>query len=380
MDNTADPQWQLIEVGGNAIEVRTSRRPPQGGRRLWPSVGEYPVYDEFFYGVMLQDEERNKLFREAITLQAEGRVVLELGVGPDLLWTSLAAESGAAKVFAVEVLEESARVARERARRIGPHVTVLYGDATQVVLPQDAELCIAELVGAIGGAEGIAAAVDDARRRHLRPGAPVVPHRVRTPIAALGARALLGDAPALHPEAASYTAQVFDSVESIFDVRMCLSGVSYADLLTDTAMLEDLNLTSGAYDNPREIHLKVTRPGEIDSFVLWLQLQCAASQPYLDSMDTDTNWTPVLVPFDTDRAVRVEVGDTLAVTATRRLYDEVHPEWSFAATVRHRDGTVTPVRAECPYANGPVRASWLHRALFRDPVPTGATSESSGTR
>lgn len=369
MDNADNSQWHPVEVGDTTVEVRISREAPYRGRRLWPSVGEYPVYDEFFYHVMLQDEERNKLFREAIVRHAEGRVVLELGVGPDLLWTSLAAESGAARVHAVEVQEASAQTAQERAREIGPHVSVVHGDATQVVLPEKADMCIAELVGAIGGAEGIAAAIEDARQRHLRPGALVVPNRVKTPIAALGAGELLGGAPALHPEAASYAAQVFRSVESIFDLRMCIGGLTDSDLLTTTGMLEDLNLTTGLHQNPQEIRLEVTRPGEIDSCVLWLQLQCAPNQPYLDSMGTETNWTPVLVPFDTDQPIPVNVGDTLVLGVTRRLYDGVHPEWSFAGSVRRRDGSATPVRAECPYANSPFRASWLHRSLFREPAP-----------
>lgn len=230
-------------------------------------------------------------------------------------------------------------------------------------------MCIAELVGAIGGAEGIAAAIEDARRRHLQPGALVIPHRVRTPIAALGARELLGGKPFLHPEAVACAEQVLQSAASIFDLRICISGLREDDLLTTSALLEDLDLATGGHEDPEELSLVVTRDGEVDSCVLWLQMQCAPGQPYLDSMATSTNWTPVLVPFAVDRPIRVRANEVLTLRVTKRLYDNVHPEWSFSGSVLHSDGSETPVRAECPYARGPFRASWLHRSLFKERAP-----------
>ena len=365
MDGSDEPRWEPVEVGGATVEVRVGAKKSAAGCRLWPSVGEYPVYDDFLYYVMLQDEPRNALFTDAITRQAPGRVVLELGTGPDLLWSTLAARSGASRVMAVEVIAASAREARERARRIGPHVSVVEGDATRVELPERADMCIAELVGAIGGAEGIAEALDDARRRHLRPDAVVVPHRVRTPIAAVGASALLDGEPALHPDAAPYVGQVLGSVGAVFDLRMCLNGLTEADLATTTDVLEDLDLGANTRHHARGTRLHVTRPGTIDSCVLWLQLQCAPDQTFLDSLVTATNWMPVLVPFDIDRPLPVGPGDVLDLDITRRLHDGVHPRWSFTGALRRADGSLTPVRADSPYADGPFRASWLHRALFR---------------
>lgn len=366
MGDSDDSRWQPVEVGGATVEVRVSAKRPAGGCRLWPSVGEYPVYDDFLYYVMLQDEPRNDLFTDAITRQAPGRVVLELGAGPDLLWTTLAVKSGASRVLAVEVIPASARAARERAGALGPHVSVFEGDATQVELPERADMCIAELVGAIGGAEGIADALADARRRHLTPDAVVVPHRVRTPIAAVGAHELLGGDPALHPDAAPYVGQVLGSVGAVFDLRMCLNGLTGADLVTTTDVLEDLDLGANTQDHARQTRLHVTRPGTIDSCVLWLQLQCAPDQEFLDSLVTVTNWMPVLVPFDLDRPLPVGPGDVLDLGITRSLHDGVHPRWSFTGALRRADGSVVPVRADSPYADGPFRASWLHRALFRD--------------
>ena len=355
------PSWQPVD--GTDVEVRIDTAPAEGHCRLWPSVGEYPVYDEFLYYVMLQDQARNTLFEQAIVAQAPGRTVVELGTGPDLLWSTLAAKNGARRVLAVESLEHSAREAARRAEALGPHVTVFHGNATETGLPEKGDMCIVELVGAIGGAEGIGDVVADAWQRHLVPDAVVVPHRVRTRIAALGAADLLGGPPTLHPDIAPYAGEVLRSVGSAFDLRMCLTGLSHADLMTTTDLLEDLDLGANAQTHSGQLRLEVTTAGAIDSGVLWLELQCAPGQEFVDSLATVTNWMPVLLPFE--RAVPVEPLDVLALDITRRLYDAVHPEWSFTGAVCHRDGRVTQVRAESAYAGGPFRRSWLHRALLR---------------
>ncbi|MFD7921584.1 methyltransferase domain-containing protein [Streptomyces sp. NPDC059740] len=369
MNDPTGPGWHAVEVASTRLEVRVDAAPPHGGRRLWPSVGEYPVYDEFLYYVMLQDEPRNTLFEQAITAHAQGRTVVELGTGPDLLWSTLAAKHGARRVLAVEALEHSAREAARRAAALGPHVSVVHGDATEVELPERGDMCVVELVGAIGGAEGIADAVADAWKRHLRPGAVVVPNRVRTRVAALGARRLLGGEPALHPDVVPYLGEVLRSVGSVFDLRMCLTGLTAADLMTTSDLLEDLDLAADRQHHARRLRLEVTRPGAIDSGVLWLELQCAADQEVLDSLETVTNWMPVLLPFHLSEPVPVTPGDVLHLDVTRRLFDGVHPEWSFTGSIEHADGSVTPVTAESPYADGPFRGSWLHRELLREAAP-----------
>lgn len=366
MKDPAGASWELVEVGDARIQVKVDAAPARPDRRLWPSLGEYPVYDDFLYFVMLQDEVRNDLFEEAIAAQARGRVVVELGTGPDLLWASLAARSGASWVLAVEALEPSAREAKQRAASLGSHVEVFHGDATEVSLPVQSDMCIVELVGAIGGAEGIAAIVGDAWRRHLKPGAVVVPHRVRTRIAALGASELLDGSPALHPNVAPYVGKVLRSVGSVFDLRMCLTGLTAADLLTTTGLLEDLDLSANVQKHAHQVHLEVTRPGAVDSGLLWLELQCAPGQEVLDSLATVTNWVPVLLPFDLERPVAVEPGDVLVLDVTRQLYDAVHPGWTFSGVVRRQDGPSTAVRGTSAYAGGPFRQSWLHRALLRE--------------
>src|ERR1700761_1841309 len=99
------------------FQVRArSGAPAPGTVYLCPSVGEYPIYDEAIYQVLREDERRNGLFRRAIGAVAPGATVLEIGSGPDLLWTLAAIGAGATRVYAIEVITDSARRARQTAR------------------------------------------------------------------------------------------------------------------------------------------------------------------------------------------------------------------------------------------------------------------------
>jgi hypothetical protein len=48
---------------------------------LWPSIGDYFVYDELIYQALTGDEARNELYRRALRGLVEDRVVVDLGTG-----------------------------------------------------------------------------------------------------------------------------------------------------------------------------------------------------------------------------------------------------------------------------------------------------------
>ncbi len=158
--------WRTLRAGDWSVQLRVrGTEPDPGAVYLCPSVGEYPVYDELIYQVIRADQQRNRLFRRAIEAVAPGAAVLEIGPGPDLLWTLVAATAGARRVYAIEVLPDSAREARRTAaRHPAAPVEVMTGDATQVTLPERAQAGIAEIVGCLGGAEGLAAVLADAQQ------------------------------------------------------------------------------------------------------------------------------------------------------------------------------------------------------------------------
>ncbi|GAA3427120.1 methyltransferase domain-containing protein [Streptosporangium sandarakinum] len=369
-------RWKVIRVGSERTRIRVSgASASDSAPYLWPSVGEYPVYDDYLYYAMLEDRPRNRLFREAIVQEAGRATVVELGCGPDLLWSLFAAESGATRVYAVESDRQSAELAAEVARGRPYDIRVLAGEATAVSLPERADLCIAELVGNIGGAEGMAAVVADVRFRHLKPGGRVIPSFVSTRAAAICLTDLLGGRFSVRPEYVDYVESVMRAAGGLFDLRFCVAGLDRSALRTTDAPVEELRFTEGASTFPRA-RLEVITAGRIDGLLLWLNLQCAPGQPLLDSLDTVTNWLPVYVPFAAEDLIEVDVGDVIDLECvTTPAKDGVHPEYRFTGELLRTDGARQPLSAESRYAGGPFRAAFLHRALFEAPPSIESTEE-----
>jgi type I protein arginine methyltransferase len=350
------------------LRVRThGSEPAPRTAYLCPSVGEYPIYDESIYQVLRQDERRNGLFRRAIGTVAPGATVLEIGCGPDLLWTLAAIDAGASRVYAIEVIEESARRAEQTARaHPADNIDVIAGDSTQVALPERADVCIAEIVGCIGGSEGIAAVLADARRRHLAPSASVIPGAVRTLAGAVGLLDLMGGDVAMPMAFAPYVEAVFRQAGGPFDLRLYVGGMGPAALLSTTGAFEDLRFTEQSYVQGGELQLQITRSGRIDGLLAWIELAVAPDDAVLDSLAEDTNWLPVYIPFTLQDPLAVSAGDVLSMHVTvHAAADGIHPEYFFRGHLtRAGSGTAIEVSAESRYSGGPFRSTVVHRRLF----------------
>jgi protein arginine N-methyltransferase 1 len=365
--------WRTLRAGDRSVQLRTrGTEPDPGSVHLCPSVGEYPVYDEAIYQVISADEQRNRLFRRAIGAVAAGAAVVEIGPGPDLLWTLVAAAAGARRVYAIEVLPDSAEQARRTAaRHPAAPVEVVTGDATRVGLPERAQVGIAEIVGCLGGAEGLAAVLADAQRRHLTADAHVIPAAVRTRVAAVSVAGLLDGEPALAGMFAPYLEGIFRAAGGPFDVRMCLAGAGPAALRSTTGLLEDLRFGRARTAEPSRrggpLRLEITRAGPVDGLLAWIELTVAPGYPVLDSLADQTNWLPVYIPFAGDAGMAAGPGDILALqAAVTEAGDGIHPEYFFEGNLTPAGGgTPTPLHAESRFSGGPFRATALHRALLR---------------
>ncbi|MGH3278807.1 MAG: hypothetical protein ACRDNW_06680 [Trebonia sp.] len=348
--------------------VRTRAGAPAPGTvYLCPSVGEYPVYDEAIYRVLRDDERRNSLFRRAIAAVAPGATALEIGCGPDLLWTLAAVDAGASLVYAIEVIPESARHAEQAARACpAGRVHVIAGESTKVTLPERADVCIAEIVGCIGGSEGIAAVLADARQRHLAPSASIIPAAVRTLAGAVSLLDLTDGDVAMPAAFARYVEAVFLQAGGPFDLRLYVGGAGQAALASTTGCFEDLRFTERSCSQGGELRLQITRSGRIDGLLAWIELAVSPDDAVLDSLAEDTNWLPVYIPFALAEPFDVSVGDILSLDVTvRGAADGIHPEYFFRGHLtRTGSGAAVAVSAQSRYAGGPFRATAVHRRLF----------------
>ncbi|MBN8954981.1 MAG: AMP-binding protein, partial [Rhizobium tropici] len=148
--------------------------------QVWPSISEYLGYNEIAYFAMHQDRQRAESYKAAIGRLVKGGVVVDVGTGPEAILAQHCVASGARKVYAIEVLPEVARQARERISRLGlsDRIEVICGDVREVELPEAADYCVCALVGNMGSSDGCIPIMNHARRL-LKDSRCMIPHRSR---------------------------------------------------------------------------------------------------------------------------------------------------------------------------------------------------------
>jgi amino acid adenylation domain-containing protein len=291
--------------------------PNRGPAELWPSVGEYFVYDELLYQLMTRDGVRMRAYRAAIGRAVRGRVVADLGTGADLALARLCLEAGAHRVHAIEMLDSAYARAVRRARELdaGDRLVLHHGDARTVALPEPVDVCVSELIGTIGSSEGVIPILNDARRL-LRPGGEMIPVRCVTRIAAVTLPTALAAAPMMGEAARHYTERVFESLGRRFDLRVCVKNLSASALASDTAVFEDLEFHAPVEpEASTRFRLTLARDGRVDGFLLWVQLHVGPGE-IIDVLGSECSWLPVFLPA-LPPATELRAGDVIEAVASR---------------------------------------------------------------
>jgi amino acid adenylation domain-containing protein len=333
----------------------------------WPSIAEFFVYDELAYYAMASDERRNRSYRAAIDAQVPGRVVLEVGTGPEALLSRFCAEAGARKIYAIEKLEDSFRKARARVRELEleDRITVLHGDAAEITLPEPAEVCVSEIVGSIGGSEG-AAVITNNVRRLLVPGARMIPERSVTLYAPVQLPDALLDRPGFGPLAARYADKIFAEVGRPFDLRLCVRGLDRSSLLGAARPFEDFDYRGPVEPEYRfETQFELERSGRFDGFLVWLTLDTGAGKK-IDILNHEHCWLPVFFPAS-HPGQPVAAGDRIEAACGAVLCEDgLHSDYFIEGRL-HRGGS-EPVffRHDAPRHARVFRDSPFHHAFFKD--------------
>jgi protein arginine N-methyltransferase 1 len=329
---------------------------------LWPSLGEYPVYDAFVYHLMSHDEGRNTPYRQALCSVAAGKVVVDVGTGSDLLWARAALDAGARRVFAIESLPDAAARAADLARSLGldSAITVLEGYAEDVTLPEPADICVVEMVGSIGSAEGVDRVAFDAYQRLVRPGGLVLPGSIVTHACGVTLPDEIAGQPGFTVVAADYIEQVWDAAGAPFDIRLAVRGIEPSHALTASVAIESLELGAPATDvASAEVRLTAERAGRLDGLLAWTKVQPVPGGPTIETFPTTGSGLPVFVPLF-HPGVEVAAGTAIGVVFDRRPgADDFHPDYRFTAAV---DGSSSAV--VLPWAGGVLAQSPFYKALW----------------
>jgi protein arginine N-methyltransferase 1 len=130
---------------------------------------------------MIWDELRCHSYAAAISRAVRpGDVVIDFGSGLGI-WSMIAARAGAARVYAIEAIDDVAQMAQALIAENGlsGKITVINADAGAVDLPEQADCLICELMNCAGFNEYDGEPLMKVRRRFLKPGGRMIPHRIR---------------------------------------------------------------------------------------------------------------------------------------------------------------------------------------------------------
>jgi hypothetical protein len=129
--------------------------------------------------LMLNDRARTEGFIRAIeAVVRAGDVVVDIGTGTGIL-AMAAARAGARRVFAIEPSSMAdTATAVFKANGFDDRITVLRGTSFAVSLPEPADVIVTEMLGHHALDEGLLGLIADARARHARPEARVIPRRL----------------------------------------------------------------------------------------------------------------------------------------------------------------------------------------------------------
>ena len=351
------------------------------GLELWPSTAEFFIYDDLLYHAMTHDERRNESYRRALGALARDRVVLDIGTGPEALLARMALEAGARKVYAVELLKSTYRLATQCIERLDlqDRIHVLHGDIRSVRLPEPVEVCVSEIVGPIGGVEGAALLINSARRLLIADGL-MIPARSRTKIAALSLPNSFTEQPAFSELTAPYVQSIFDQVGYRFDLRLCLKNLQPAHVVSSADIFEDLDFRNPVpLEESHQIELAITRDCQIQGFVVWLTLETFPGEQ-IDILANEHCWLPVFLPVF-DPAQDVHRGDVIRARVIRTLCDNrLNPDFRVVGAVERAGSPVYQFDFTSCHNRQLYRATTFYQRLFANgEIPIAKQSSAQPT-
>jgi amino acid adenylation domain-containing protein/thioester reductase-like protein len=354
---------------------------PKPEIELWSCHADYCIFDEIMYYAMTHDELRNKRYQEAINQAVKNKVVVDIGTGKDVALSKFCVNAGAKKIYAIEMQETAYQQAKEYVKSLGleDKIILIHGDSTQVTLPEKVDVCVSEIIGAIGSSEGALPLLNDARR-FLKPEGIMIPEKCLTMIAAVYLPESLAEHPQLLELSKDYARHIFEKVGRKIDFRVVIKNFPSSHLLSNVAVFEELDFTKPiAVESERKIHLTLQQSGKIDGFLLWLNLYTLQGVVPIDTLNHVHSWLPVYFPVFYP-GIEVKAGDRIeAICSSRTSENGLNPDYSIKGCVWCQDGRQIDFEYESLLYSQGFKSNAFYDKLFSEsPVaPPSSTSEPS---
>jgi acyl transferase domain-containing protein/acyl carrier protein len=323
------------------VQLREPVQFDPNAMELWPSVAEYFVYDELLYYALTHDERRNQSYKIAMNQLVKNKIVVEVGTGKEAILSRFCVEAGAKKVYAIEIGDDAYQEAVACVNNLGlsDKIILIHGDSTQVEIPELADVCVSEIVGPIGGCEGAALLMNDARR-FLKPKGVMLPAKSVTKMVAISFPNELWTDLGFNPVPGSYTEKIFAQIGYPFDLRVCIKKFPQSNILSNADIFEDLDFNHPIeLEHSHTINLTISQEAQLNGFLVWLNLHTVEGE-VIDILEYEYSWLPVYLPIF-HPGIQVSAGDTIQATCERRLCENgLNPDYHLKGCVLKQNGEV----------------------------------------
>ena len=272
----------------------------------WPSVSDYGFYDDFIYQTLSENSVRRSLYLQVFSKYVKNKVVLDVGTGKDALLARLCLECGAKKVYAVELLSHAAEQAKNLIDEMGlsASIKIIEGDIRYLSLPEKIEVCVSQLIGIIGSAEGVIPILNAVRHKHLKPEGVMLPTLAKTYIVGIELPSEVVTNPQFSQVSGHYVDEIFKKIGRPFNLRLGLLNFSNDFIISNQTEFEVLNFNEFIEINSKNrVTLNIVKSGCLNAFALWSEL-------FLDEkIILDSRQVGLPMVFGLDRAYEVNSGD-----------------------------------------------------------------------
>ena len=337
------------------------------GIECWPSVGEYFVWDDLLYYAMTNDKPRNRSYKVAIDKLVRDKTVVEIGTGPDAILARFCAEAGVNKVYAIEILEESYKKARDTVRRLNleEKITVIHGDATAVQLPEKVDVCLSQIIGNIASSEGAIHILNNASR-FLKENGVMIPGKCETKIAAVQLPEDVHENPGFSEISKIYPDKIFKALGYKFDFRVCVKNFPQSAVISNLETFENLDF-SGIIplENTQKVNFTIRGNARIDGFLLWINLYTMEDE-LIDTSENKYVWSPVFIPVFYP-GVDVSTGDIIRAECIRNVSNNnICPDYKIKGVLIFKNGENLQFEYDFPYQVRAYRKNPFYQTLFKD--------------
>lgn len=297
-----------------------------------PSLGEYPVYDDLLYSMMCEDSMRIMAYKKAIECAVKDKIVVEIGTGSKAPLAIMCAQAGAKYVYAIESSVDAAKQASQliKSKKLDHRIKIIIGYSSTVEIPQKADVCVSEIIGNIGGAEGAISIINNARL-FLKDDGRNIPERCVTKIAPVFLPQNIYENDLIKGVLDEYVEQIYKTMKCEFPLtRYAVYNFPESNIIAEPEIFEDIlfNLTPKT-DIYKTIEFSISQDCQFDGLLLWVNL--FVDENNVINTFKSASWAPVYLRVE---KIHLKKRDILKVDCSRKLSkNQINPDYFFNGTI-----------------------------------------------